>query len=99
MTGAVLPLGITMGEPAGIGGEIVLKAWLRRRAGRVPFFAIDDPDRLRNIASRLELRVPVCEIDAPESAGQIFGESLPVLPSRCAYHRFPASSTQRMRRR
>ena len=79
MTGAVLPLGVTMGEPAGIGGEIVLKAWLRRRAGRLPFFAIDDPDRLRNIASRLELRVLVCEIEAPESAGQIFSESLPVL--------------------
>jgi len=79
MTGAVLPLGVTMGEPAGIGGEIVLKAWLRRRAGRLPFFVIDDPDRLRNIASRLELQVPVCEIEAPESAGQIFSESLPVL--------------------
>ncbi len=79
MTGAVLPLGVTMGEPAGIGGEIVLKAWLRRRAGRLPFFAIDDPERLRNIASRLELPVPVSEIEAPESAGQIFGQSLPVL--------------------
>ncbi|MFP6745177.1 MAG: 4-hydroxythreonine-4-phosphate dehydrogenase PdxA, partial [Alphaproteobacteria bacterium] len=79
MTGAVLPLGVTMGEPAGIGGEIVLKAWLRRRAGRLPFFAIDDPERLRNIASRLELPVPVSEIEAPESAGQVFGQSLPVL--------------------
>lgn len=79
MTGAVLPLGVTMGEPAGIGGEITLKAWLRRRAGRLPFFAIDDPDRLRNIASRLELQVPVCEIEAPEIAGQVFSESLPVL--------------------
>ena len=79
MTAAVLPLAVTMGEPAGIGGEIVLKAWLRRRAGRLPFFAIDDPDRLRNVASRLELPISIREIEAPESAGQIFGESLPVL--------------------
>jgi 4-hydroxythreonine-4-phosphate dehydrogenase len=79
MTAATLPLGVTMGEPAGIGGEITLKAWLRRRAGRLPFFAIDDPDRLRHIASRLELPVPVYEIEAPESAGQVFNQSLPVL--------------------
>ena len=79
MTAATLPLGVTMGEPAGIGGEITLKAWLRRRAGRLPFFAIDDPGRLRHIASRLELPVPVYEIEAPESAGQVFNQSLPVL--------------------
>ena len=79
MNTSILPLGVTMGEPAGIGGEITLKAWLRRRAGRLPFFAIDDPDRLRHIASRLELPVPVYEIEAPESAGQVFNESLPVL--------------------
>lgn len=79
MTASTLPLGVTMGEPAGISGEITLKAWLRRRAGRLPFFAIDDPGRLRHIASRLELPVPVYEIEAPESAGQVFNESLPVL--------------------
>ena len=27
----MLPLAVTMGEPAGIGGEIALKAWLERR--------------------------------------------------------------------
>jgi len=28
-----LPLALTMGEPAGIGGEIALKAWMRRGEG------------------------------------------------------------------
>ncbi len=28
---------LTMGEPAGIGGEIALKAWLRRGEGLPPF--------------------------------------------------------------
>ena len=32
-----LPLALTMGEPAGIGGEIALQAWLRRGAGVPPF--------------------------------------------------------------
>ena len=57
MTGAVLPLGVTMVEPAGIGGEIVLKAWLRRRAGRLPFFVIDDPERARRMGANGRRRV------------------------------------------
>ena len=34
-----------MGEPAGIGGEITLKAWLHRHLGVPPFFAIDELGR------------------------------------------------------
>jgi len=29
----IQPIALTMGEPAGIGGEIALKAWLRRAEG------------------------------------------------------------------
>ncbi|MBM3646957.1 MAG: 4-hydroxythreonine-4-phosphate dehydrogenase, partial [Alphaproteobacteria bacterium] len=32
------PLAVTMGEPAGIGGELSLKAWSKRRQGDRPFF-------------------------------------------------------------
>src|SRR3546814_18814930 len=54
------PLALTMGEPAGIGGEITLQAWLRRgTAGLAPFFAIADPQRLAALAGRLGLAVPV----------------------------------------
>ena len=49
-----LPLAVTMGEPAGIGAEIVLKAWLDRAKGVPPFYLIDDPDRLASLARRLE---------------------------------------------
>jgi 4-hydroxythreonine-4-phosphate dehydrogenase len=38
-----LPLAITMGEPAGVGGELSLKAWLARAGAARPFFVIDDP--------------------------------------------------------
>jgi 4-hydroxythreonine-4-phosphate dehydrogenase len=33
-----LPLALTMGEPAGIGGEIALKAWLDFRDDLPPFY-------------------------------------------------------------
>ena len=81
---AVLPVGLTMGEPAGIGGEIVLKAWMRRCEGRLPFFVIDDPDRLRRLAMRLSFPVPVSVIGAPETAGAVFDDALPVLPQPLA---------------
>ncbi|MGH6981963.1 MAG: hypothetical protein ACREFC_12225 [Stellaceae bacterium] len=51
MSGA---LALTCGEPAGIGGEIALRAWLARKEQRVPpFFLIDDLDRLGRLAARL----------------------------------------------
>ena len=75
------PLAVTMGEPAGIGGEITLKAWQERdRTGGLPFFVIDDPERLAGLATRLGLDVPVSPIAAPGKAAEAFPDSLPVLP-------------------
>jgi 4-hydroxythreonine-4-phosphate dehydrogenase len=66
-----------MGDPAGVGGEIAVGAW-RRRAGLPPFFVLDDPDRLRAIASPDR----VVEIGRPAEAAAAFAEALPVLPLR-----------------
>ena len=74
------PLALTMGEPAGIGGEITLAAWLRRGEGVPPFFALDDPDRLAALARRLGLAVPIREIGIAEEAVGCFADALPVLP-------------------
>ena len=73
------PLAVTMGEPAGIGGDISLKAWQRRAELACPFFVIDDPDRLRTLSARMNIDVPVVEIAEPEEAASAFGEALPVL--------------------
>jgi 4-hydroxythreonine-4-phosphate dehydrogenase len=74
------PLLLTMGEPAGIGGEIALKAWLRRGEAMPAFAAIDDPERLRRVAADLKLSVPIRVIAAPREVLSLFAEALPVLP-------------------
>jgi 4-hydroxythreonine-4-phosphate dehydrogenase len=50
-----LPLAVTMGEPAGIGGELSLKAWLARKPATRPFCVLDDPARLATLARDLGL--------------------------------------------
>ena len=76
---AIPPVALTMGEPAGIGGEIALKAWLRRGEGLGQFFVVDDPDRLAVLARRLNLTVPISEIAMPGAAADRFAAALPVL--------------------
>ncbi|MDA0306933.1 MAG: 4-hydroxythreonine-4-phosphate dehydrogenase PdxA [Proteobacteria bacterium] len=75
----IAPLALTMGEPAGIGGEITLKAWSQRRLEGPPFFVIDDPRRLEKTAELLGMNVPVREIDSLENVATIFADCLPVL--------------------
>ena len=76
----MLPLALTMGEPAGIGGEIALKAWLSRAQGIPPFYLIDDPDRLAALAESLGWLVPMRAISTPDEAQSVFNEALPVAP-------------------
>jgi 4-hydroxythreonine-4-phosphate dehydrogenase len=75
----VRPLALTMGEPAGIGGEIAMLAWSRRAEGLPPFFAIDDPARLRALAGRIGLDVEIASIADPAEACAAFPRALPVL--------------------
>jgi 4-hydroxythreonine-4-phosphate dehydrogenase len=70
---------LTMGEPAGIGGEITLKAWLRRGEQVPDFFVVDDADRLQAIAHALGMAVPVTRITEPAMAADVFSSALPVL--------------------
>ena len=76
----VLPLALTMGEPAGVGGEIALKTWLRRGESVPPFYLIDDPDRIARLARSLGWDVPVRPINGREPASDVFRDALPVAP-------------------
>ncbi|NKB20649.1 MAG: 4-hydroxythreonine-4-phosphate dehydrogenase PdxA [Alphaproteobacteria bacterium] len=74
------PIAITMGDPAGIGGEISLKAWATSlRSNSIPFFLIDDPNRLEMLATDLSLNIPIETITRPDQAHEIFSNALPVL--------------------
>jgi 4-hydroxythreonine-4-phosphate dehydrogenase len=72
-------LALTMGDPAGIGPEIALKAWLRREEVGAPFFAVADRRLLVDIASKLGLDVPIIAAE-PSGAVEIFDLALPVVP-------------------
>jgi 4-hydroxythreonine-4-phosphate dehydrogenase len=74
------PLALTMGEPAGIGGEITLQAWRDRGPDTPPFFVIDHPPRLADLCRRLDWPVPLEILADPASAVAVFGDALPVLP-------------------
>jgi 4-hydroxythreonine-4-phosphate dehydrogenase len=70
-----------MGDPAGIGLEIALKAWLARDRERLPPFVLfADPEAVAERARALRLSVPVVEIEAPAAAAQVFPTALPVCP-------------------
>ena len=72
------PLALTMGDPAGIGGEIAVAAWRALRSEGPAFCAIDDPARLGALGA------PVAEIAAADEAGEVFRDALPVLPEPLA---------------
>ncbi|HET6307121.1 MAG TPA: 4-hydroxythreonine-4-phosphate dehydrogenase PdxA, partial [Rhodopila sp.] len=74
------PLALTMGDPAGIGGELSLKAWQALRAAGPAFVLLDDPDRMQRLAVRMGLDVPVLAVADAAEAGAVFGAALPVLP-------------------
>ncbi|MBW9112843.1 4-hydroxythreonine-4-phosphate dehydrogenase PdxA [Rhizobium cauense] len=74
------PLALSQGDPAGVGPDITLLAWLRRRElGLPPFVYIGDPDVLALRARLLGLAVTVRETDCA-NAGDTFADALPVLP-------------------
>lgn len=87
---APLPLAVTMGEPAGIGGEIALAAWsVRYDRGLPPFFLIDSPLRMKALADHLGWRLPIEVIDRPEDAAEAFDQALPILPLEMAVEATP----------
>ena len=71
-------LALTIGEPAGIGCDIALMAWQRRRELDLPaFYLIADPAHVESRAQRLGIPLSIAEV-APEQAGAAFAKALPV---------------------
>jgi 4-hydroxythreonine-4-phosphate dehydrogenase len=84
------PLAVSMGDPAGIGLEITLRAWLMRSdKGLDPFVVFADKDALAERARHLGLAVPITAVGAPGEALDTFSAALPVLHSPLAVRAQP----------
>lgn len=69
------PLAVSLGDPAGIGPEVVAKAWERReQAGLKPFFAVGNRDAIAAVWSG-----PLQPIEEPSQAVGCFAQALPIL--------------------
>lgn len=84
MTSTEKPVALTMGEPAGIGTEIALKAWLRLRQSGRTFFILHDPDHVAEVSSVLSLDVPVRPTLVADDAVRSFRDAIPVMPVKLA---------------
>jgi 4-hydroxythreonine-4-phosphate dehydrogenase len=73
------PLALTLGEPAGIGPDITMQAWLRRDELKLPaFYLLGDRDFLERRAKALGLKIRLAEV-AAEDASDAFADALPVV--------------------
>jgi 4-hydroxythreonine-4-phosphate dehydrogenase len=73
------PLALTSGEPAGIGPDITIKAWLRRNELKLPpFYLLGDRDLLNERAKTLGLKIKLADVRA-EDALCTFGDALPIV--------------------
>ena len=60
------PIVLSMGDPSGISGEIVIKTWLDRKKENLhPFFVCDNTNRIKKLARHLSKNVPIKEIKSP----------------------------------
>lgn len=73
------PLALTLGEPAGIGPDITIKAWLHRKDLKLPaFYLLGDSEIIGRRAHALGVRVPIVEAP-PEDALAVFPRALPIV--------------------
>ncbi|MFC3078277.1 4-hydroxythreonine-4-phosphate dehydrogenase PdxA [Phenylobacterium terrae] len=71
------PLALTLGEPAGVGPEIIVKAWNQLRAGGPPFVVVGDFQSLAAASSAGSAILR--RVISPEDAPRLFPDALPVL--------------------
>ncbi len=74
------PLAVTMGDPAGIGPDIILASWAQRTTRAVsPFVVFGAPEVLTQRARQLGLIVPIVKITRALEAVDVFAAGLPVM--------------------
>lgn len=75
----MLPLALTLGEPAGIGPDLALKLWCERKARKLPpFFFVADAGFVAARAKLLSLDIALAACSPAEAAGK-FESALPLV--------------------
>jgi 4-hydroxythreonine-4-phosphate dehydrogenase len=88
------PLALTSGEPAGIGPDITIKAWLLRNKLKLPaFYLLGDRDHLARRAKALGIKVELACVSA-EEASTTFADALPVVATGHAASALPGRPDQ-----
>jgi 4-hydroxythreonine-4-phosphate dehydrogenase len=74
------PLAVSLGDPAGVGPELIAQAWMQRRAHALPpFFVVCGASVLEAAARARGLDLRVQPIGSPDEAHACFDDALPVL--------------------
>ena len=84
---ADLPLALALGDPAGIGPEIICESYARLKTRSRPFFVAGGEDVLRAAADARGVECPLVAIGDPSEAASRFAEGLPVLAGADAAYR------------
>lgn len=75
------PLALTMGDPAGIGLDITLQAWLLRAEYSLPPFVLfASPEAVKARAGSLDLDIPIAPVAALSEGSALFQQRLPIWP-------------------
>ena len=74
------PLAVSLGDPAGVGPELLATAWAARAVHALPpFLAVGGIRLLAEAARRRGLDIRLAPIADPAEASALFGQALPVL--------------------
>ena len=77
---AVSPLAVTLGDPAGVGPELIIAAWLaRERLALPPFVVLHGAQALREAIGQLGVDCPVRPVSHAMEASSVFADGLPVI--------------------
>ena len=92
------PLALTSGEPAGIGPDITINAWLRRNELQLPaFYFLGDCDFLSQRAKALGLKVELAEVRPEDALGAFAEPDCKQIPPEQGYRPRALGATVRTR--
>ena len=87
------PLALTMGDPAGIGPEIAIRAWAALRHSGPAFMLVGAPEVFDATLRRLGLDASIEQVASAAIARQTFAKALPILPRPLGTDRLPRPGT------